>query len=394
MTLSTLMLAATTVQAGPGIPARPPVVIVPGSLHSALEASDSRGQWWQVYLNWTALKPPESAQRAWIELMAFNTSGQYPPAPATDAAVRAKYGPDTARFGNLSSIPLIDPWTFPKNSSYVALIHFLQNNGYTADCDLFAAPYDWRRAPDTLQSYFQALRALIERVHETNGRPVALVGHSAGPSVVLYFLTKLCSPAWKAKHIHSFVSLNGNLAGEIDCLENLWEGGDFIQPAAGVSTWPTALYRNIAQWSWGITAWCMPSPAVYGDRPLVKLGNVTYSARNLSALFGAFGAKKLQWVYEHVANLTSPPINPGVRVACLYGTALPTPVMYEFAEGQLGAPTHIITASGDGQQDDTTNSICRSFRGTFDARAFPGADHDSLLADSRLLHHLITNVLL
>lgn len=388
--------------------ARPPVVVVPGSLHSSLEVSrDGGGSWSPLYLDWSLLRPPERRQAAWIGDIALNASaGLYPPPDPDGVAVRAAQGWWSGdAFGSLGAIPQRDPWTYPANSTYAVFLGALQQRGgYAPGVDLFAAPYDWRRAPDTLAPYFSALAALVERASRKGGeqRRVALVGHSAGPSVALAFLNGR-SAAWKARFVHSLVSLNGNLGGEIDCLENLWQGGDFVNVQAGVTSWPTAFYRERAQWTWGITAWCMPSAALYGERILVTLAGQPqlqqperrFAAANLSSLFRAFGAASLRAQYEHVANLTAPVVDPGVRVACLWGTGLPTPVHYYFAPGNTSTPAVVTLASGDGQQDDATNSLCAGFAGSVPdwTRAFKGADHDSLLADPRAMQHLLTRVL-
>ena len=59
---------------------------------------------------------------------------------------------------------------------------------------------------------------------------VQLLGHSAGSSVLAAFLRGR-DQGWKDAHVAGFTSLNGNFGGEIDCLENLWHGGDFLNPA-------------------------------------------------------------------------------------------------------------------------------------------------------------------
>lgn len=113
--------------------------------------------------------------------------------------------------------------------------------------------------------YFGALSTLVERVATRSGRgKVVLIGHSAGPSVMTAYLAGR-PPAWKAAYVHSAIMLNGNLGGEIDCLENLWQGGDFLNAAEGVTSWPTSVYRRQAQWTWPITSWCLPSVSYSED---------------------------------------------------------------------------------------------------------------------------------
>ena len=258
---------------------------------------------------------------------------------------------------------------------------------------MFAAPYDWRQAPNELarQKYFAQLATSIEDVHLLTGRKVVLLGHSAGPSYILYFLARQ-PQAWKDAHVRSFVSLNGNLAGEIDCLENLWHGGDFVNPAAGVRVWDRQRYRR-AQWSWGITSFCLPSPAVYGDQVLVQIGARKFSSQDLASLFVAVGAAaSVGKIWPTVVNLVDSAVPPGVVTYCLFGTGVDTPVHYLFADGNLTAPPVVTFGSGDGQQDDRTNKACTAWPGSV-ARGFTGADHDGLLSDARLHAFLVDTVL-
>src|SRR4029079_2983849 len=56
-------------------------------------------------------------------------------------------------------------------------------------------------------------KKLIEQTYRDNGkRPVHLVGHSNGPIYAQYLLTHT-STAWKAKYIHGFTPIAGNLRG-------------------------------------------------------------------------------------------------------------------------------------------------------------------------------------
>ena len=390
--LAVLLLVAVQANA-----ARPPVIVIPGSLHATLEVSFDGEPYETLYLNWSQLRPPLSNQRRWIERISLNGTAGYPPTDPHGVHVRAKHGFwSVSSFGNVTAIPERDPWTWPNRSSYATLLSALRRlGGYEDGKTLFAAPYDWRRAPDTLNPYFTALAQLVERVvRSRGGAPVALLAHSAGPSVATAFLAGR-SAAWKASHIHSLIVLNGNLGGEIDCLENLWHGGDFLNMAEGVTSWPTAHYRRVAQWSWPITAWCMPSPQLYGTQTLVTLGAISYSAHQLGSLFARFGAgESLLRMWQHVRHLYAQTLaDPNVDVACLYGTNVPTPLHYVFAPGNTSAPQATVMGSGDGQQDDKTNTACARWSRSRWVRGFGGADHDSLLADPRALRMLLDDVL-
>jgi lysophospholipase-3 len=321
----------------------------------------------------------------------------------------------------VASVPTIDPWTAPNASTYVALLNALVQAGATPGASLFAAGYDWRLAPDALAAggWYQDFTALISKASEMNGgRKVWLIGHSAGPSYLDYFL-KHADQVVVADLVAGVASLNGNLKGEIDCLENLWAGGTFGK------NWNQPAYRK-TQSTWGITSWCMPQQQAYANRVLVVTHNssnisngshsaagaanitnaratltlappslpTAYTAADLPALIHLAGlAATMIPVYESVANLTAGPtyvLPASLRGVCLYGEGISTPIKYTFPGGLAdhhdSPPSPTFTLQGDGQQDDTTNTACKHW-GHF--RGFPGADHDTLLSNPDALATLI-----
>jgi hypothetical protein len=81
----------------------------------------------------------------------------------------------------------------PATSVFTPLIRFLSDElGYDIN-DLYAAPFDWRLSPRTLEyrdSYFTKLKQAIELNYSKNNRniPVIIITHSMGCLVFLYFL--------------------------------------------------------------------------------------------------------------------------------------------------------------------------------------------------------------
>ena len=442
-----LVLAARAKTAAVAVaPATPVAVIVPGSLHSVLEMRLHAAHppaphcptdlpWTTVYPNRTWLAPP--LQQCWIGYMARRVLPNGTTVALDGVEVR------TAGWGGVGSIPAVDPWTFPNASAYTALIHTLTGNstagggGMVPGEHLFAAPFDWRLAPDELAlpppptpsprstrglaragspgpahgsagagGWYDALNALLLSASERNsGRRVWVLAHSSGPSYLQYWLAHHCPTAIKEDVLAGVVSFNGNFAGEIDCLETLWEGGTFGPPFLP-GAWDAAAYRR-TQATWGITAWCMPQPAAYQSRQLVTSaaarglgvpgpGGVarSFAARDIPALIKIVGLDTLLAVYTRVANLTSaaaPRLPPESRYVCLFGVGVPTPVRYAFGpRGPAAGHPSVTTAdTGDGQQDGTTNQACTHWGGTTTTHAFKGADHDSLLADPRALELVV-----
>ena len=386
---------------------RPPVIIVPGSLHSRLAVRAQRDNAQcegtgdnaseVAYVNWTQWRSRQS-QRCWIDRMSLRlTTGQRFISPQ-GVDIEVIDGPTSDKFGSLSALPACDPWTCPEPSTYIAFIQALITGGYEPGNTLLMAPYDWRHAPGVeLDPYCDALAQLVARTVQRHGQ-VVLAGHSAGPPLIGYCLRR--QPAeWRKTNLHGMLSLNGLIGGEIDCLETLWRGGDFLNAAEGVTTWDRASYRS-AQWSWGVTAWCLPQPSLYGNRSLLTIGERYFSANTLPAairLLGSEAVESIGQVLPLVVNSTPPDAGPGVQVWCLYGVGVRTPVHYTFADGNLSRPPVVTWGDGDGQQPTESNSACMRWQGenghNVTVRTFTGADHDSLLADERMHRFVLDHVL-
>lgn len=61
--------AAAAAAGGARARLRPPVVVIPGSLHSKLEMSTAATDFSPLYLSWPQLRPPLSNQLKWIDSM-------------------------------------------------------------------------------------------------------------------------------------------------------------------------------------------------------------------------------------------------------------------------------------------------------------------------------------
>ena len=64
------------------------------------------------------------------------------------------------------------------------------------------------------RGYFNNLKALAEVMYNTNnGAPVALVVHSMGGPMSLYFLNEVVTQEWKDKYIKVYIPLSGAFGG-------------------------------------------------------------------------------------------------------------------------------------------------------------------------------------
>ena len=106
--------------------ARPPVVIIPGSLHSRLFLRQQHQQGRLVYPAYSAWSKP-ALQTEWINSMSLSRIRApqgggfiYSPPPALQAQ-NLSVGVSPDDFGRVDSIPIADPWTAPGPSTYTLL---------------------------------------------------------------------------------------------------------------------------------------------------------------------------------------------------------------------------------------------------------------------------------
>eukprot|EP01111_Echinosteliopsis_oligospora_P011878 TRINITY_DN4016_c0_g1_i1.p1 TRINITY_DN4016_c0_g1~~TRINITY_DN4016_c0_g1_i1.p1 ORF type:complete len:637 (+),score=152.92 TRINITY_DN4016_c0_g1_i1:86-1996(+) len=117
-----------------------------------------------------------------------------------------------------------DFWVWAK------IIENLSYLGYD-ESNMFMASYDWRMPLRHLQSrdsFYTRLKANIEIMSNTNNEKVALISHSMGSNVVLYFFRWIekqeGGQAWLDKYVASFINVGGPLLGVPKCLSSVMSG--------------------------------------------------------------------------------------------------------------------------------------------------------------------------
>ncbi|CAF0928635.1 unnamed protein product [Didymodactylos carnosus] len=255
---------------------------------------------------------------------------------------------------------------------------YFQQMGYSNGVNLHGAPYDFRRAVTMISDFTKNLTSVIEKTFLSNGnKRVYLISHSTGGSMTLYFLNQQ-TQQWKDKYVAGWISLSGNLAGEIDNLPNVING--FLP-----------LVFSQAARTWDFYAWRLPEPIVYGNKIIVSTSSKQYSSFNMSTLLTDMGAVELALVYPHLSTVLASLDPPNVNTWCFYGANLSTPIGYVYANGLNEKPTSIINGMGDGEQDDLTNMSCEKWKETMDKKyefamqGFNGVKHTKLPADRNIL---------
>jgi lecithin-cholesterol acyltransferase len=325
-----------------------------------------------------------------------------------DELLTLRYNPNPPvpmpkRFSNQRgvTVSIID---YGKTSSapyYSVLYRTLEKAGYTADKNIRVAGYDARLTPD-MGGFLSRTMALIQATYRANGdRPVQLVGHSNGPLYAQYLLTHT-TRAWRHKYIHGFTPIAGNFPGQGSVYSIMFTGLNtegFTYPKTHANAVSSARYFLSSPASYMSSA----DPAVFGHSEVVfvdKSTGVKYTPADYRRLFtDAHLPTALQIAnyyigfvkFRHRADF------PDVDVSAERGSGIPTVigvVLPNLHVGQLvTSKTKLITADGDINQEDTTNTAievwkampCFRFSLTDNAKV----NHFALPADPRVLRQLI-----
>ncbi|CAF0927443.1 unnamed protein product [Adineta ricciae] len=263
--------------------------------------------------------------------------------------------------------------------------YFTEIHKYTDGHNLRSIPYDFRRGSNqSLVSFSQNLQDLIELTYYENmNKSVSLISHSTGGSMTLYFLTQQ-TQAWKDQYVHSWISLSGNIAGEVDNIENVLRG--FLSPV---------VTRDVIQ-SWDFFAWRLPEPMIYGSqRIIVQTPSKNYTSYDMQQLLYDSNAIALAQIYSQTSSILGSLPPPNVDTYCYYGANISTAVGYVLKSDRLeDGKLETVYGWGDGEQDDTTNMSCQLWNTTMDRKykltlkGFERVSHLELVGNERVLKEI------
>jgi hypothetical protein len=236
------------------------------------------------------------------------------------------------------------------NDRWDRLVRQLEAVGYRDGESLFGAPYDFRYsvAPRGHPSaegarYFAALARLIEMASSLNENlPVVLVPHSFGCALLYQFL--LGRPlAWRRRYVKRVVFVAAALGGFAEGMDILAAGMDLGLPNLAR---PSRIRLGRSQQS---ALWRLPTPMVFGDRPLVVANNTTYTADNIVDFLNAIGFPEGVRPYvTRVLPMWEALPAPMVPVTSIIGVGVSTPETFVYGEeGFVGAP-EVVYGDGDG----------------------------------------------
>jgi lysophospholipase-3 len=263
-------------------------------------------------------------------------------------------------------------------------VDYFVAKGYRRGVDIKAAPYNWRLAADSLdrQGYYSRVTELVEEMYKASGERVAVVAHSMGGPVSLYFFTHKVSAEWKTKYISVYVPLSGDFAGSSWALESVVS-----------ATYPSAFFPQVAR-SFESLYWIMPRNSIYKGQVLIDTPSASFDSSQYEKVFDIAGYP-LGWTkYKPTTNITSYDF-PGVKTYCFHGSDLPTPQTYKFITENLRDKPTLITGAGDGLVNKISLETCLLWSGNpqFHHAAFSGVNHVGMVKNITVLETVASAIL-
>lgn len=410
-----------------------PVILVPGLAGSRLQAHveaskpkvniicSRQAGWQDVWLSLRSFLPV--AIDCWID----NVRMEYDPesgftreAPGVKSRV--------AHFGSVESVRHLDLKSPSLTQYFHSIIERYERLGYQPDRNLFAAPYDFRLAPQQLKkSFFQPLKKLIEFAHSnerleplepagangepaasrlarpTVGKKVTLVCHSMGCTHLLIFLRRQ-QAAWRQKRIRKLIALASPWGGTVKALKALLVGEQFGLPLVSETK-----MRRLARTFPGV-AYMVAQPEVFerpnrneldfGGQVLVQTPERDFRVNDLAELLEAAGAAR-QWSwFQKTASLIKP-LEPlaDLSVDCLHGMNIPTPESLifrnstDFPDGDY----ELVLGDGDGTVNHQSLLVCdlwaRQLPDRVRHKLVMNINHMGILSHKSTLEHITDDVL-
>ncbi|CAL5079152.1 unnamed protein product [Urochloa decumbens] len=280
----------------------------------------------------------------------------------------------------------------------------LERLGYRDEDTLFGAPYDWRHAPPlpgqpskVYSSFFKEFKALVEAASAKHQKKVIVIGHSYGGLVALEFVRN--TPlAWRNEYIKHLILVAPTLSeGFLNQLQRLVTGPSdwtYIIGATTLSLRP--MWR-----SFEISITDLPSPQVFGHKPLVITERRNYSAHDMEDLLAAvsfvdgvepFRRRSVPKMHYFQA--------PMVPMTCINGVGNRTPKQLVFWEGEYDRAPEMVYGDGDGYVNlismlafDKEMRQQPGQKNQFKSIKIDGAQHSGILTEEWAVKRVVQEIL-
>ena len=241
----------------------------------------------------------------------------------------------------------------------------------------------------TMRGYYTRLKLLVEEMYNDTGSAVALVVHSLGGPMSLYFLnSKLVTQEWKDKYIKVYIPLSGAFAGASEALEAVVSGNLALKFVLNHQP-KTAAFNVQIHRSFESLYWLMPRAEAYGDQVLVETPSANYTAGDYQQMFTTFANYPLGWTkYMPTSTINEGNPFPGVPTHCFYGSDVPTPLTFVYSSNDPTQAPEVIWGSGDGTANKASLEVCLMWANNtgFQSRAFPGVEHVNMVKNTEVLN--------
>ena len=219
--------------------------------------------------------------------------------------------------------------------------------------------------------------------NQNNGAPVALVVHSMGAPITLYFLNEVVNQTWKDKYIKVYIPLSGAFAGGSFALEAVVSGrASDTFDALNISL--LELHRSSESYYW-----MMPRDEIFGDQILVQTPDANYTASDYQQMFTTFANYPLGWTkYNATSTINAGYKYPGVPTHCFYASNLSTPLTYMYSSDRPHKEPKVLNGSGDDTVNKASLEVCLRWANItgFKYRAFPGVKHIDMVKNTEVLN--------
>uniref|UniRef100_A0A182QYF1 Phosphatidylcholine-sterol acyltransferase n=1 Tax=Anopheles farauti TaxID=69004 RepID=A0A182QYF1_9DIPT len=292
-------------------------------------------------------------------------------------------------FGQSETVEWIDPSHASVGAYFVNIANALVSSGYIRDKSIVGAPYDFRKGPHEHNEYFLALKFLVEQTYTLNhDTPVTFIVHSMGAPMTLHFLQQQTA-AWKAKYVRRVISLAGAWAGSVKALKVYAIGDDLGAFALSGKTLRAEQITNPS------LAWLLPSPLFWKpNEVLARTQSRVYTMDQMEAFFNDLdypnGWEMRKDSLPYTLNFTAP----GVELHCLYGSNVTTVESLDYQKSYDLSGTPVLKmGNGDGTVNIRSLEACKQWttqqKQPITTKAFPGADHMSILADVNVIDNIV-----
>ena len=374
-----------------------PVLFIPGDGGSQLEAKlnktkkvhyicDLVSDWYDIWLNIHLLSPVV------FDCLIDNMRLYY------NKTSRATYNSEgveirPTNFGSIDSVDYLDIYRIPKTDYFDRIISTLETrNGFVRNVDMVAAPFDFRKAPNELDEFFDKLKQLIEDHYVRNNfRRVTIICHSMGCLNSLYLLNRQ-TKNWKDVFIQRLITLAAPWDGSFKAISAMLNGDNLGIPLLNKSK------LQALQSSFPSLMYLFPKQPTFGEnRTLVQTDDKNYTLTNLDDLFKSLNLLDQMEMWHDTREIAKNLTAPNVELWCLYGSGVATPSSIVYDGHLADNKSQEIQGDGDGTVNLESLRACEYFRkeqlSPVYTREFEGVNHIDILRGTVAADFISDNIL-